>query len=453
MSPRSRCSSTIVDRKAGGPYADFDTIEVSRRIEREAGSVYRINGRDVRQRDVQIFFADASSGAGSTAFVRQGQIGLLISQKPLARRAILEEAAGIGGLHQRRHEAELRLRAAETNLSRLEDVIREVEASLPASSARRARPRATAIFPAISARPKRWRISCAGRRLRPAPAQAAEELAAGRRHRRRPPPKSRPALHTAQSDAAAILPPLRQAEAEKSAAHHRLIVQREQLDAEEARAREAAQRIRQLIAQGDADIDREQRTGPRCRRGTRRCFRPSVRTLEQAAANAAADIAAAEEQSARPERETGGSRSGCWNGLPPNWPTGTPTRPATERGRDLAAGLLETSAAQLGDARARLDRAMENAHAAPDVAAADRQTEDGARRLRRRACAKPPRRAHRIARKPKPPKPPRANRWKTAEREVQRLSAEVKALGDLLHPEGEGLFPPLVDAVTRAVRL
>ena len=104
------------DRTANAPYNDFDTIEVSRRIEREAGSVYRINGRDVRQRDVQIFFADASSGAGSTAFVRQGQIGLLISQKPLARRAILEEAAGIGGLHQRRHEAELRLRAAETNL-------------------------------------------------------------------------------------------------------------------------------------------------------------------------------------------------------------------------------------------------------------------------------------------------------------------------------------------------
>src|ERR1700752_3019714 len=115
---------------AGAPYTESDTIEFSRRIEREAGSVYRINGRDVRQRDVQLFFADASSGAASTAFVRQGQIGLLISQKPLARRAILEEAAGIGGLHQRRHEAELRLRAAETNLSRLDDVIREVETQL-----------------------------------------------------------------------------------------------------------------------------------------------------------------------------------------------------------------------------------------------------------------------------------------------------------------------------------
>ena len=86
----------------------------------------------MRQRDVQIFFADASSGAASTAFVRQGQIGLLISQKPLARRAILEEAAGIAGLHQRRHEAELRLRAAETNMSRLDDVIPKSKASCTA---------------------------------------------------------------------------------------------------------------------------------------------------------------------------------------------------------------------------------------------------------------------------------------------------------------------------------
>src|SRR6201986_3049187 len=126
------------DRTAGGGFAYCDTIEVSRRFEREAGSVYRINGRDVRQRDVQIFFADASSGAGSTAFVRQGQIGLLISQKPLAPRAILEEAAGIGGLHQRRHEAELRLKAAETNLGRLQDVISEIEGQL-ASLKRQAR--------------------------------------------------------------------------------------------------------------------------------------------------------------------------------------------------------------------------------------------------------------------------------------------------------------------------
>src|SRR6201999_2261407 len=108
----------------------IESVEITRRIEREAGSAYRINGREVRQRDVQIFFADASTGSASPALVRQGQISILINQKPLSRRAILEEAAGISGLHQRRHEAELRLKAAETNLGRLNDIIAEVEGQL-----------------------------------------------------------------------------------------------------------------------------------------------------------------------------------------------------------------------------------------------------------------------------------------------------------------------------------
>src|SRR5947209_6696020 len=120
------------DRSVPPPYQEFDAIEVTRRIERDAGSAYRINGREVRQRDVHIFFADASTGSASPALVRQGQISVLINQKPLARRAILEEAAGISGLHQRRHEAELRLREAEKNLARLNDIIGEVETQLQA---------------------------------------------------------------------------------------------------------------------------------------------------------------------------------------------------------------------------------------------------------------------------------------------------------------------------------
>ncbi|HEX4177072.1 MAG TPA: AAA family ATPase, partial [Rhizomicrobium sp.] len=245
------------DRTAGPPYNEFETIEVSRRIEREAGSVYRINGRDVRQRDVQIFFADASSGAGSTAFVRQGQIGLLISQKPLARRAILEEAAGIGGLHQRRHEAELRLRAAETNLSRLEDVIKEVENQLAslkrqARQASRYRNLSGHIRKAEAlAHYLRWTLAEARS------ATAAEELSAAAALVAAATEVAAKAS-TVQSEAAAILPPLRQTEAERGAAHHRLIAQREQLDAEEQRAREAAQRVRQLIAQAEADTEREQ---------------------------------------------------------------------------------------------------------------------------------------------------------------------------------------------------
>jgi chromosome segregation protein len=431
------------DRKAVGPYADFDTIEVSRRIEREAGSVYRINGRDVRQRDVQIFFADASSGAGSTAFVRQGQIGLLISQKPLARRAILEEAAGIAGLHQRRHEAELRLKAAETNLARLEDVIREVEGQLAAlkrqaRQASRYRNLSGHIRKAEAlAHFLRWaQASARAAEAEQHLAEAAAQVAAATDEAAK--------ASTIQSDAAAKLPPLRNDEAEKSAAHHRLIVAREQLEAEEARAREAAQRLRQLIAQGEADIarekelDRDAQTALTTLSGERE-------ELDRASASAASDIAAAEDRSrelnekladAERELENLTRQLSDWNA----------NKASHERGRALAQGLAETSATQLDDARARLARAMENAHAAPDVAAADSVTEtaraasEGARdqAAQARARREEAEAAERAAREP----------LEVAEREVHRLSAEVKALGDLLHPEGEGLFPPLIDAVT-----
>ncbi|MDB5562423.1 MAG: smc [Hyphomicrobiales bacterium] len=118
------------DRTAPAPLNNADILEVTRRIEREAGSVYRVNGREVRARDVQLLFADASTGAHSPALVRQGQIGELIAAKPVQRRALLEEAAGISGLHSRRHEAEIRLRAAEQNLERVDDVVAQVETQL-----------------------------------------------------------------------------------------------------------------------------------------------------------------------------------------------------------------------------------------------------------------------------------------------------------------------------------
>src|SRR5215475_3231333 len=119
-----------IERSAPPQFNDNETLEISRRIEREAGSAYRINGRDVRARDVQLLFADASTGARSPALVRQGQIGEIISAKPQARRLILEEAAGITGLHSRRHEAELRLKGAEDNLTRVEDVLRQIDSQV-----------------------------------------------------------------------------------------------------------------------------------------------------------------------------------------------------------------------------------------------------------------------------------------------------------------------------------
>jgi len=431
------------DRSAGGAFAESDTIEISRRIEREAGSVYRINGRDVRQRDVQIFFADASSGAGSTAFVRQGQIGLLISQKPLARRAILEEAAGIAGLHQRRHEAELRLRAAETNLSRLEDVIREVEGQLQ-SLKRQARQ--ASRYRNLSGHIRKAEALAHYLRWTAATARAAvaeEELAAAAAAVAS---TTEHAAHasTAQGEAASLLPPLRQTEAERAAAHHRLMLEREQLDAEEARAREAAQRIRQLIAQAEADIGREQ-TLERDAGEALAALGEEDAALAAATESADSDIAGAESQAAAFGAALAEAES-LLEQLTAELADWNARKASLERSRDLAAALFDTSKGQLTDAQARLDRALETARGAPDVHAADAQTEkaraasqtarDAAGDARARHAAAETAEAE--AREP----------LEAAEREVQRLSAEVKALGDLLHPEGEGLFPPLIDAVT-----
>ena len=115
------------DHTAPAPFNEVDEIEISRRIERSGGSTYRINGKEVRARDVQLLFADIATGAHSTAMVSQGRVGALIGAKPVERRVLLEEAAGIRGLHSRRHEAELRLAAAEGNLERLEDVVGALE--------------------------------------------------------------------------------------------------------------------------------------------------------------------------------------------------------------------------------------------------------------------------------------------------------------------------------------
>src|ERR1700722_6536359 len=120
------------ERKAPAQFNEHETLDVSRRIERESGSTYRINGREVRARDVQILLADASTGSRLPALVHQGRIGEIIQAKPEQRRRVLEEAAGIAGLHARRHEAELRLRAAEQNLARLEDVIGQLSGQIDA---------------------------------------------------------------------------------------------------------------------------------------------------------------------------------------------------------------------------------------------------------------------------------------------------------------------------------
>ena len=118
---------TEARNRAPAPFHNEDVLEITRRIRRGLGSTYKINGKEVRAKDVQLLFADAATGANSPALVRQGQINELISAKPQNRRRILEDAAGIAGLHARRHEADLKLKAAETNLTRLDEVLAEIE--------------------------------------------------------------------------------------------------------------------------------------------------------------------------------------------------------------------------------------------------------------------------------------------------------------------------------------
>ena len=116
--------------RAPPPFHEQTELEIGRRIERGSGSAYRINGREARARDVQTLFADLASGARASAMVSQGRVGALVGARPEDRRTVLEEAANITGLHARRHEAELKLRAAEANLARAEDLRAQLESQL-----------------------------------------------------------------------------------------------------------------------------------------------------------------------------------------------------------------------------------------------------------------------------------------------------------------------------------
>ncbi len=125
-------SVTVENKDNEGPvqFKELDEIQVRRKIEKDKGSKFYINDKEVRARDAQMFFADLSTGAHSPSMISQGRIGALVTAKPTDRRAILEEAAGISGLHVRRHEAELRLGAAENNLKRADELRRQQERQL-----------------------------------------------------------------------------------------------------------------------------------------------------------------------------------------------------------------------------------------------------------------------------------------------------------------------------------
>ena len=245
------------DRAAPPQYNDDDSVEISRRIEREAGSAYRINGKDARARDVQLLFADASTGARSPALVRQGQIGEIINAKPQARRRILEEAAGITGLHTRRHEAELKLNAAETNLTRLDDVVGQLESQL-ASLKRQARQ--AVRYKQLSADIRR--LEAAG--LYVAWREASESLASERAQldevtRLLAGFTAAVSQKTRQRDELEEqLPKLRENEAVRAAVLQRLNIERESMEREEAQANARREELQSRSVQANSDLAREQ---------------------------------------------------------------------------------------------------------------------------------------------------------------------------------------------------
>jgi chromosome segregation protein len=242
-------------RGAPAEYNDSDQLEVVRRIEREAGSAYRVNGRDVRARDVQLLFADASSGARSNALVKQGQIGEIINAKPEARRRILEEAAGISGLHSRRHEAELRLRGAESNLEKLDDTLSGFETQYRQL---KRQARQASRYRNISGQIREVEALALHLRWQEAEAKLAETETALIEARQSVAQAGSAAMQasTQQSELQAKLPELRMAETEKAAALRRIKLEQDGLEAEARRAQEMAMRLAEQLATIEQDMAR-----------------------------------------------------------------------------------------------------------------------------------------------------------------------------------------------------
>lgn len=247
------------ERTAPAAFNDEKLLEISRRIERESGSAYRMNGKEIRGKDIKLMFADASTGAHSPSLVSQGRIGALISAKPKERRAILEEAAGISGLHTRRKEAESKLRSANKNLERLGDVeigLHEQIRSLKNQARQATRYKNVAkeirklqsVLLYIEWQNIQGNIFSSShdeKEVAILVSQVTNALAA---------------LSKEQAILAAKLPELRQNEAELAAKLHRITVSRDGLDGEEARVTETQNKLRALLEQIAQDEIRENET-------------------------------------------------------------------------------------------------------------------------------------------------------------------------------------------------
>jgi chromosome segregation protein len=430
------------ERDAPAAHNDQDSFEIVRRIERDMGSHYRINGREVRAKDVQLLFADMASGAHSTSMVRQGQIGQLINAKPTARRAILEEAAGISGLNARRHEAELKLNAAETNLARLADVVQEIEAQLQGL---KRQSRQASRYRNISGQIRetealalhlRWALAREGA----AQADAALALAQTQAQELT---QSAAAAATQSLEAGEALAPLRQEEAEKAAALQRLTAERLALETEERRALELAAGLAHRLEQIARDLAREDAQARDAREQFDRLAAERA-SLAQAAGSEAAHkdglraavedaealVKTAESAADRMTAELADLRARL---------------AAAQRAAQEAQGRLErvardqdAAAADLARVDAELARLPDADGAALAVQGAEAEAQASQANLAGAEAALSAARSAEQDRRPS---------LDAAERDLQRLKAEVKALGALLNVNAAGLWPPVLDLI------
>jgi chromosome segregation protein len=425
-------------RSAPAAFNDQDSLEIARRIERDSGSSYRINGRDVRARDVQIVFADASTGARSPALVHQGRIGEIIQAKPEQRRRVLEEAAGIAGLHARRHEAELRLKAAETNLLRVEDVIGQLSAQIDGlkKQARQAIRYRTVSSQVRKAEATLYHLRWSSANSEVTEAEHAKDVSVRTVADR---VGTEAEASKRQALAAASLPELREAEAHAGAALHRLNVAQRDLDREETRAKDRIVELDLRLVQFAADTEREQR-------------------LAADAEQAIARLVAEEEAIRAEARESAGRRRGVDAKVSEaDTELGAAERIFADRTTELAdlaaqRNLFENAAREQSERISRIsseieaiERELATLHTGDvgPLAVAMEGTQVALSEAEAAAIAAEA--AHNVARA----------EMETAqatlaesEKRVQRLETEAKTLSKMLSLETRSLWPPVIDHIS-----
>jgi len=416
-------------RDAPFAYNESATIEVVRRIARGGGSAYRINGREARARDVQLLFADAATGPHSGALVGQGRIGALIAAKPTERRLLLDEAAGTAGLHARRHEAELKLKAAEDNLGRLDDVILALAAQIEtlkkqARQAQRYRRvgeqiRSTEALLLYA----RWRAAAAEAERFAADSRASERALAAAM-------EAALAYERVRAEAEAALPPLRMAQAASSAAVQRLGHAREALEQELGRVVAARGEAERRLAQIAADLEREAEHLADAEAGLLR-LADERRTLEHSGAAAETARAAATAQAAATAAELETAETGLQQ-MTEACAAGEARRSALDRQRgDLAdrRSRLEARLAEGEQQKEALARTIVSPAAMADATAAVAEALALIDSTRAAAAA-----ASEVLSVRQQSETAAVDSAREADRRLARLRAEAEALAKILAP-------------------